>query len=120
MHLARRDELQAYVTKDGSTVREWAHPGSAPVRNQSLAEAIVAPGQSTTAHYHRSSEELYLVTAGSGRLRIGDEKREIGPGDCALIPPGEIHELANTGDADLVVVCASSPPYSHEDTVLCG
>jgi mannose-6-phosphate isomerase-like protein (cupin superfamily) len=26
--------------------------------------------------------------------------------------------LRNDGEVDLVVVCACSPPYSHEDTVL--
>ena len=117
MHLARRSELEPYVTKDDSTIREWMGPGS-PARNQSLAEATVAPGGATATHYHRASEELYLVTAGRGRLRIGAEERDVEVGDCALIPPGEVHRLENTGTTDLVVVCACSPPYSHEDTVL--
>jgi mannose-6-phosphate isomerase-like protein (cupin superfamily) len=119
MHLASHDDLDAYVTKDGSTIREWMGPDS-PARNQSLAEATVAPGAGTEAHYHRASEELYLVAAGRGRLRIGDEERELGAGDCALIPPGETHSLVNTGAEDLVVVCACSPPYSHDDTVVVG
>lgn len=119
MHRARRDELEPYVTRDGSTIREWAGPGyPAPAMNQSLAEATVAPGASTIAHYHRRSEELYLVAAGSGRLRVGEEEREVRVGDCVVIPPGEPHQLHNSGDADLVVVCACSPAYTHEDTFL--
>lgn len=39
-------------------------------------------------------------------------------GDCVVIPPGETHQLHNIGAADLVVVCACSPAYSHEDTHL--
>ncbi len=119
MQLTRYDEVEPYVTKDGSTIREWHGPAVSPARNQSLAEATVAPGAATVAHLHRSSEELYLVTAGRGLLRIGEEEREVGPGDCAVIPPGEVHRLRNTGDADLVVICASVPAYSHEDTILC-
>lgn len=65
MDVARHSELEAYVTRDGSTIREWMGPGS-PARNQSLAEAAVAPGAATAAHFHRESEELYLVTAGRG------------------------------------------------------
>jgi mannose-6-phosphate isomerase-like protein (cupin superfamily) len=118
MHLSRRRDLEPYVTADGSTIREWAGPGYSPARNPSLAEATVAPGGSTVAHYHRRSEELYLVTAGRGRLRVGDEEREVEAGDCVVIPPGEVHRLHNTGDTDLVVVCACSPAYSHEDTHL--
>jgi mannose-6-phosphate isomerase-like protein (cupin superfamily) len=51
-------------------------------------------------------------------LRVGEEERDVAVGDCAVIPPGEVHQLRNTGDFDLVVVCACSPAYSHEDTVL--
>jgi mannose-6-phosphate isomerase-like protein (cupin superfamily) len=69
-------------------------------------------------HLHRRSEELYLVTAGSGVLRVGGEERVVVAGDCVAIPPGTPHQLRNGGDVELVVVCACSPPYSHEDTVL--
>jgi mannose-6-phosphate isomerase-like protein (cupin superfamily) len=119
VELARRDELEPYVTRDGSAIREWAGPGRAAAAcNQSLAEATVAPGSSTVPHHHRASEELYLVTAGVGLLRVGDEEREVRAGDCVAIPPGTVHGLRNTGAVDLVVVCACSPPYSHEDTFL--
>ena len=118
MHLARHAELEPYVTADGSTIREWAGPGYSPARNQSLAEATLAPGASTAAHFHRESEELYLFTAGHGRVRVGEEEREVARGDCVVIPPSTIHQLHNTGDVDLVLVCASSPAYSHDDTYL--
>jgi mannose-6-phosphate isomerase-like protein (cupin superfamily) len=119
MKHARREELEAYVTRDGSTIREWAGPGyAAEARNQSLAEATVAPGRATIEHLHRSSEELYLVTAGSGTLRVGEEERAVAADDCVVIPPGTPHRLHYDGAVDLVVVCACSPPYSHEDTVL--
>jgi mannose-6-phosphate isomerase-like protein (cupin superfamily) len=118
MYVRRREEIEPYVTRDGSEIREWAGPGYSPAANQSLAEATVAPGATTIRHYHRASEELYLVTAGRGLLRIGEEEREIAAGDCALIPPGAPHQLHNPGEVDLVVVCACSPAYSHEDTQL--
>lgn len=118
MHVAHYPEIESYPTKDGSTIREWFGPGSAAA-NQSLAEATIAPGAATTAHYHRTSEEIYLVTAGGGRLRIGERECDVEAGDCALIPPGAIHRIENTSDEDLVIVCACSPPYSHEDTFLC-
>jgi len=91
---------------------------SAPAKNQSLAEAILAPGAATTEHYHRTSEELYLITAGEGRLVIDGEERIVAEGDCALIPPGSRHKLSNTGAAPLKVLCACSPAYAEEDTCL--
>src|SRR6478609_10448882 len=111
-------ELGAFTTLDGSQIREWAGPVSAPARNQSLAEATIPVGGATTEHYHRSTEELYLVSAGSGRLAIDGEERELAEGDCALIAPGARHKLFNTGTVPLRVICACSPAYSDADTVL--
>ncbi len=64
------------------------------------------------------SEELYLVSAGSGRLLIDGEEQLIGAGDCALIPPGARHKLFNVGSEPLRVICACAPAYSDEDTCL--
>jgi mannose-6-phosphate isomerase-like protein (cupin superfamily) len=118
MSLGNLADAEPFTTKDGSTIREVAGPASLPSQNQSLAEATVDPGGATTAHYHRVSEELYFFTAGTGRLRIGDDERDVRPGDCAVIPPGAEHKLFNTGDEPLVLLCCCAPPYSHEDTVL--
>jgi mannose-6-phosphate isomerase-like protein (cupin superfamily) len=118
MDLISYDDIEPFTTKDGSEIREWAGRQAAPAVNQSLAEATLQPGGATTEHFHRLSEELYLVTNGAGRLRIEGEEREIRTGDCAVIPPGARHKLWNTGHDVLRVVCACSPAYSHEDTVL--
>ena len=118
MNLVSLHRIESFTTKDGSEIREWAGRAAAPAVNQSLAEATLQPGGATTEHFHRESEELYLVTGGVGRLRIGGEEREIRTGDCAVIPPGARHKLWNTGDDVLRVVCACSPAYSHEDTIL--
>lgn len=118
MELRRYSELEPFTTLDGSVIREWAGPVSAPARNQSLAEATIPAGGATTAHYHRLTEELYLVTAGRGLLVIDGEERPVAVGDCALIPPGAIHKIFNVGEDPLRIVCACSPPYSHEDTCL--
>jgi len=42
----------------------------------------------------------------------------VAAGDCVVIPPGQVHELVNTGDEPLVLLCCCAPAYSHEDTVL--
>jgi mannose-6-phosphate isomerase-like protein (cupin superfamily) len=118
MHLSKLDELEPFTTLDGSTIREIAGPAWTPARNQSLAEATVPVGARTIAHYHRTTEELYFFTAGSGRMRLGDEEREVTTGDCVVIPPGQVHELVNSGDEPLVLLCCCAPAYSHEDTVL--
>ncbi len=118
MDIGTLADAQAFTTLDGSTIREVAGAVSLPSRHQSLAEAVVPPGAATTAHYHHVAEELYFFTAGTGRLRVGDDEREVGPGVCAVIPPGVEHKLWNTGEEDLRLLCCCAPAYSHEDTVL--
>lgn len=118
MHIANLEDLPAFITLDGSGIREIAGPSWTPARNQSLAEATVPAGGSTFAHYHVESEELYFFTSGSGRLRIAGEWVDVGPGDCAVLPPGVEHKLDNPNEEPLVLLCCCSPPYSHEDTVL--
>ncbi|MEX2185361.1 MAG: cupin domain-containing protein [Pirellulales bacterium] len=111
-------EVPVFTTKDGSEIRELlAHRNSA-IRNQSLAEARLAPGMSTAPHYHRRTEEIYYITHGRGEMRIGGEVRSVGPGDAIAIPTGAVHTIANTGDAVLRFLCCCAPAYEHEDTVL--
>ena len=111
-------DVGPYRTKDGSIIRELMHPGIHGNANQSLAEATVPAGGRTDLHRHRRSEELYHVTGGKGRMSLGGDRFDIGPGDTICIPPGTPHDLLNTGDAPLRVLCCCSPAYSHEDTEL--
>ena len=108
-------EVTPFITKDGSSIREFAHTGV-----QSLAEATVEVGRQTEEHYPRNSEELYLFTSGMGRMRLGDEERDVTEGDCVVIPPKTPHKLWNTGENRLVLLCCCAPPYGHDDTVLTG
>jgi mannose-6-phosphate isomerase-like protein (cupin superfamily) len=118
VHVGRLDEARPFTTLDGSTIREVAGPASLPSANQSLAEATVDPGRETQAHLHRTSEEIYAFTHGVGRLRVGDEEREVRAGDCVVLPPGTEHKLWNTGDEPLRLLCCCAPPYSDADTVI--
>jgi mannose-6-phosphate isomerase-like protein (cupin superfamily) len=118
MEVRSYDQIAAFVTLDGSEIREWAGPVSAPARNQSLAEATVPVGGATTEHYHDTTEELYLIGGGEGRLVIDGEQRVLREGDCALIPPGARHKIFNVGATPLRIVCACSPAYSDADTHL--
>jgi mannose-6-phosphate isomerase-like protein (cupin superfamily) len=119
VRIHRADEIEPYVTRDESAVREIAGPPSQTAANQSLAEATVEPGGETIEHFHRASEEIYHFTAGAGRMRLGAEEAEVRAGDTVAIAPGVRHKLWNPGPEPLVVLCCSAPPYSHEDTVLC-
>jgi mannose-6-phosphate isomerase-like protein (cupin superfamily) len=118
MHLSSLSRVEAFTTLDGSTIRELAHPSWTPARNQSLAEASVPAGAQTVAHLHHDAEEIYLFTAGRGRMRLGDEERDVAQGDCVVIPPGTPHKLWAAADAALVLLCCCAPAYADADTEL--
>ncbi|CAN5167973.1 cupin domain-containing protein [soil metagenome] len=120
MHVSHLDGAEAFVTLDGSTIRELAGRVSLPAGNQSLAEATVPVGGATAEHFHFVSEELYFFTVGSGHLRVGDEYRDVRAGECVVIPPGAVHKLTNTGDEPITLLCCCAPAYSNDDTVLTG
>jgi len=111
-----RNSIEPYITRDGSLIRELMHPMIHSNQSQSLAEATIAPGQRTVTHKHNRSEEIYYIQQGAGKMFVGDESREVVVGDCIAISPGTFHSILNTGATDLIVLCACSPPYAHDDT----
>ena len=111
-------EVPAFVTKDGSEIRELLAYRNSSIAHQSLAEARVMPGQSTAPHYHRLTEEIYYILSGQGLMTVGEEDRTVVAGDAIAIPPGAVHTITNVGEEVLTFLCCCAPAYEHEDTVL--
>jgi mannose-6-phosphate isomerase-like protein (cupin superfamily) len=110
--------IPAYLTKDGSVIRELLHPNQSAAQNQSLAEATVAVGQTTALHLHHATEEIYHITQGEGVMTLGVSTFRVVIGDSVVIRPGTPHCIQNTGTVALTILCACSPPYQHDDTQL--
>ncbi len=60
------------------------------------------------AHSHREQEEAYVVGAGSGRIRIGDEVREIGLWDVVRVAP-EVVRGFEAGPDGLEIIAIGGP-----------
>ncbi|HWI58712.1 MAG TPA: cupin domain-containing protein [Bacillota bacterium] len=118
MDVKNLNEVPAFITKDGSEIRELLAHRNSGIRNQSLAEARLPVGSSTQEHYHPQTEEIYFITQGTGRLRMEAEVREVQAGDAIAIPPGHKHKLWNTGADTLRLLCCCAPAYEHSDTIL--
>lgn len=118
MDIQQLDRVPAFITKDGSEIRELLAYRNSCIRRQSLAEARVPVGGSTAPHYHPQTEEIYFILEGQGRMQLDDQTSEVGPGDAIAIPPGARHQITNTGDVPLHLLCCCTPAYEHDDTVL--
>ena len=109
----------AYVTKDGSIIRELLHPSRyGPSLAMSLAEAVIPPGRRTRSHRHRSFQEIYHFLEGTGVMTLEGETFPVSEGDSVLIPAGSNHHVKNTGAVSLRFLCCCVPPYTHDETEL--
>jgi quercetin dioxygenase-like cupin family protein len=72
-----------------------------------LIEVAAEKGAVVPMHTHPHEQTGYLI---SGRLlfEVGDEKREIGPGDCWLVPSSVPHQ--GTALESCLLVDIFSPP----------
>lgn len=118
MEVRQLADLPAFITKDGSQIREILAYRNGPIHKQSLAEASVPAGCTTAAHYHAVTEEIYFILSGEGRMTLDGEERTVVPGDAIAIPPGAVHFIRNDGPAELRFLCCCAPCYEHADTFL--
>ncbi len=72
----------------------------------------IPPGASVCPfHSHYGQWEMFVVQSGTGTVRAGAETHAIKSGEVFVHPPGEPHQLTNSGKADLVVlIIADNPP----------
>lgn len=62
-----------------------------------------------TLHKHIRSEELYFVLEGVGRLRVGDETLTVPKYGGVLIGPGELRQVFNDTDAEVLWLIVGAP-----------
>ena len=90
----------------------------------SVAEALVKPGERTACVSHKTIEEFWYILKGQGRFHRlmpdgnGEETADVTPGDALLIPTGYRFYVENTGDEDLVFLCADTPPWPGPDEAI--
>ena len=70
----------------------------------------VPPGSDIAFHRHASdNQEIYVIIAGTGRMRLEDREYPAGPGSLFVNPPGGAHGLTNTGPAELRLIVIEVP-----------
>lgn len=69
------------------------------------------PGASVCPfHAHLAQWEFFIVHRGQATVRVGAETHVVGAGDVFVHPPGEPHQLTNTGADELEVVIIADNP----------
>ena len=119
MRIESLERTEAFITKDGSEIRELAGtPTGNSVRPEprrgDASRQAPRPTSTATASRRRSTSSRPVTAC----MRLGDEEAEVSAGDTVVISPGTPHKLWNTGVEPLKLLCCCAPPYSHEDTFM--
>jgi len=111
--LAEADALQVSAP-DGSIVAVLL-----ALRGGSMATFTLQPGQVSAAVTHRTVEELWYVVSGQGAMWRRDARQDsitpLTPGLCLSVPLGTAFQFRNDGDAPLVAVAVTMPPWPGPD-----
>ena len=99
-------------TRERCYIRELLNDERQP--EVSIAHTRVEPGVTTELHA-LSVAEWYVIKAGSGLMRVGDDLPfEVAPGDTVTIPKHVSQQITNTGREDLCFLCVCAPRFSQE------
>lgn len=69
-------------------------------------------------HYHNLEDHVVYGAWGKATARLGDETREVGPGDLIAIPKLIPHRFDQKGDEPFVILVNSTPGWDPlKDTI---
>jgi quercetin dioxygenase-like cupin family protein len=79
-------------------------------------ETWIEPGGGLPPHLHPRQEERWSVLDGKIQLRLGKERRVIGPEDGeVLVRPGTVHGFRSVSDSDTHMSCYVTPALGLEE-----
>jgi uncharacterized cupin superfamily protein len=99
----------------------WRPSNQMGVANTDLAKQLgattlgarlwrLAPGQASTRHRHVDQAELYVLLAGTGRMRVADELLTLEPLSAVHVDPETVRQLFNDTGADSLWLVVGAPP----------
>ncbi len=111
--LKRFDASKEYFFAEGCFINELSN--DALDTAVSIAQARVEPGNTTRWHQLHNTIERYVILSGTGLVEVGDNApREVGPGDCVIIPARVRQRITNCGNTDLIFLAICSPRFTVE------
>jgi len=80
-------------------------------------QKLAPGGRAPFGHHHTEQEELYVVVAGSGRVALDDEVRDVQTWDVVRVPPAVVRNF-EAGDDGLEVIAIGAPMGKENDAQL--
>ena len=83
--------------------------GDAPGGEMSITWVDVEPGSEQRARH--GPQPVYVITRGSGRMKVGEDERDVALGSMIFIPSNTEHGIVNTGEETLTYISAATPAF---------
>jgi mannose-6-phosphate isomerase-like protein (cupin superfamily) len=94
--------------------------GPLELQNAGLSHFRVAPGfRLPFGHRHREQEEVYVVVAGSARVRVDDDVVALQEWDAIRIPPGATRAF-EAGPDGAEILAFGAPNTENKDAEMVG
>ena len=85
------------------------------LENSGISHFTIAPGfRVPFGHHHADQEEVYVVVAGSARIKLGDEIVDLGAWDAVRVPP-EVTRGMEAGPDGAEVLAFGAPSNENAD-----
>ncbi len=84
----------------------------------SIAYFTLEAGARTATSLNKEAEEYFLVTDGTGTVRVSSREMTVTPGSLVVIPPRAEHSLQAGPAGSLHFYAISAPAFSPEDYVV--
>ena len=108
--IVKASDLKEYSTPEGCFLYENYSDD-----NVSIARARVKPGVTTAAHHLKGATEIYIISRGRGKVKVGDlQSTEVSAGDVVVIPAGVSQKITNIGKTDLIFHCVCTPRFTAD------
>jgi len=102
MYIYKPDDKKAkFVPASSAWLEELLPRDQVAGRRFALDKIRVKVGGKIILHTHEKEEQVYLITKGRARLRIGNEIEDLTENTVVYIPIGAENEMWNTGDHEL-------------------
>ena len=77
-------------------------------------------GGKTPPNMHKEAVEYFYVLKGEGKGYVGGQEVALKPGSFLIVPPGQTHEVHNTGDGKLYVLTTMVPDEQFSKLIKSG
>ena len=108
------DHKNAPETPWRPNYRQWDLVGPEDGVSSILSMSTVGQGAGAPLHYHEA-DELIVILDGTVQVRLGDERREVGPEHTLAIPARVPHAFSavGSGGARILTFFPVPDPFAH-------